>query len=117
MASIWLWSMRTASPTKIVYDPAEDDAFPAGMNIASSRTPSFSEDLGMLVFGIVEAEMTEEAKQRMERGDDQEREADEQHAFVAAFQQEPDSATSPVEPAAAGRGSLAVESKGAAQGS
>ena len=68
--------MRTASPTKIVYDPAEDDAFPAGMNIASSRTPSFSEDLGMLVFGIVEAEMTEEAKQRMERGDDQEAEAE-----------------------------------------
>jgi len=61
-----------AAPTKIVYDPTEDDTFPAGMTIASSRAPSFSDDLGMLIFGIVEAEMTEEAKQRAERGEDEE---------------------------------------------
>ncbi len=59
-------------PTKIVYDPTEDDTFPAGMTIASSRAPSFSDDLSMLIFGVIEAEMTEEAKRRQERGEDEE---------------------------------------------
>ena len=59
------------TPSKSVYDPVEDDSFPAGMTIASTRSPSWSEDLGTLVFGIVEAEMTEEAKRRAEEGDDE----------------------------------------------
>ncbi len=64
--------LASATPTKIVYDPTEDDTFPAGMTVASSRAPSFSDDLSMLIFGIVETEMTEEAKRREERGEEEE---------------------------------------------
>ena len=63
--------MNAQMPTKIVYDPLEDDSFPAGMTIAATRAPSFTDDLASLVFGIVETEMTEEAEQRLEQGDDE----------------------------------------------
>ena len=62
--------MGAPTPTKIVYDPSEDDSFPAGMTIAENRAPRFTDDLSTLVFGIVEAEMTEEATRRLEQGDD-----------------------------------------------
>ena len=59
------------TPTKVLYDPTADDDFPDGMTIASSRAPSFSDDLGMLIFGITEVQMTEEARRRMEGGEEQ----------------------------------------------
>ena len=51
--------MTAQIPTKVVYDPLEDNSFPQGMTIAANRAPSFTDDLSSLVFGIVEAEMTE----------------------------------------------------------
>ena len=63
--------MTAQIPTKVVYDPLEDNSFPQGMTIAANRAPSFTDDLSSLVFGIVEAEMTEKAEQRMEQGDDE----------------------------------------------
>ncbi len=63
--------MTAQMPTKIVYDPRQDDSFPAGMTIAATRAPSFTDDLSSLVFGIVETEMTEEAERRLEQGDDE----------------------------------------------
>ena len=63
--------MTAQIPTKVVYDPLEDISFPQGMTIAANRAPSFTDDLSSLVFGIVEAEMTEKAEQRMEQGDDE----------------------------------------------
>ncbi|MEE3274382.1 MAG: hypothetical protein VX217_05995, partial [Acidobacteriota bacterium] len=63
--------MTAQIPTKVVYDPLEDDSFPEGMTIAANRAPSFTDDLSTLVFGIVEAEMTDKAEQRMEQGDDE----------------------------------------------
>jgi dipeptidyl aminopeptidase/acylaminoacyl peptidase len=61
--------LTAATPTKVEYDPTQDDGFPDGMTVAASRAPSFSDDLGMLIFGIAEAELTEAAKRRAERGD------------------------------------------------
>ncbi len=60
--------LGAATPTRTAYDPAEDESFPDGMTIASSRSPSFSDDLDMLIFGITDAEMTDAAKRRAERG-------------------------------------------------
>jgi dipeptidyl aminopeptidase/acylaminoacyl peptidase len=68
--------LAAATPTKIAYDPATDDTFPAGMTISSARAPSFSDDLSMLVFGIAEAEMTEEARERAARGESEEDEGE-----------------------------------------
>jgi hypothetical protein len=44
--------VSTASPKMTVFDPANDAAFPKGMVIATSQTPSLSEDLGTVFFGI-----------------------------------------------------------------
>lgn len=63
-----------AAPTKIIFDPAETDGFPDGMTVADTRTPTFSDDLGMLIFGIDEVELTEEARERRERGEAEEAE-------------------------------------------
>lgn len=66
-----------AMPTKVSFDPAESTGFPEGMTVADSRTPTFSDDLGMLIFGIHAVEMTDEARERMERGESEEEEAEE----------------------------------------
>ncbi|HEX7485696.1 MAG TPA: prolyl oligopeptidase family serine peptidase [Vicinamibacterales bacterium] len=39
-------------PEKTVYDPANDKAFPEGMAISPNRTPTWTEDLSALLFGI-----------------------------------------------------------------
>ncbi len=41
-----------AKPEKIVYDPATDKTFPEGMSISPNRTPSWTEDLSAIYFGI-----------------------------------------------------------------
>jgi acetyl esterase/lipase len=40
------------APTKTVYDPARDDAFPKEMSISPARNPRWAEDLDAIVFGI-----------------------------------------------------------------
>jgi dipeptidyl aminopeptidase/acylaminoacyl peptidase len=42
------------TPVVLAYDPAKDNSFPRGMTISPARTPSFSEDLGTVFFGIHE---------------------------------------------------------------
>ena len=60
-------ALDTDAPVKVVYDPSEDATFPAGMTIAASRSPSWSDDLDMLTFGIAAIEMTEEGRRRAQR--------------------------------------------------
>src|SRR5262249_5887222 len=40
------------SPRKAVYDPKADKSFPAGMTACPDRNPSWTEDLGGILFGI-----------------------------------------------------------------
>jgi dipeptidyl aminopeptidase/acylaminoacyl peptidase len=41
-----------SSPQKVVYDPASDESFPAGMTISPNRDARWTADLQALVFGI-----------------------------------------------------------------
>lgn len=43
---------ETGKPRRIVYKPADDSSFPAGLAISPNRSPRFSEDLEALLFGI-----------------------------------------------------------------
>ena len=43
-----------AAPSKVLYEPAKDKSFPAGMTISANRTPSWMADLSAVVFGIRE---------------------------------------------------------------
>jgi dipeptidyl aminopeptidase/acylaminoacyl peptidase len=40
------------APQRVAYDPASDKSFPEGMSISPNRSPSWTEDLSALVFGI-----------------------------------------------------------------
>lgn len=44
----------TASPEKIVFDPAKDKSFPSGMTISPNRNPTWMQDLSAVTFGIHE---------------------------------------------------------------
>jgi hypothetical protein len=63
-------------PTKVVYDPMEDEGFPEGMTISPNRPPRWSEDLDAIFFGIHEVEMTEdkgeEGKEEKGAGEEEE---------------------------------------------
>jgi len=50
------------SPKKTAYDPKSDTSFPKGMAITSSRTPSWTDDLGGFLFGITEQKPAVEPK-------------------------------------------------------
>jgi acetyl esterase/lipase len=39
-------------PEKVIYDPATDKTFPDGMAISPNRTPTWTDDLSALLFGI-----------------------------------------------------------------
>jgi dipeptidyl aminopeptidase/acylaminoacyl peptidase len=41
-----------AKPEKNVYDPSGDKNFPEGMGVSSNRTPTWTEDLSAITFGI-----------------------------------------------------------------
>jgi dipeptidyl aminopeptidase/acylaminoacyl peptidase len=47
------------SPKKIIYDPKEDKDFPEGMTISPNRTPTWTEDLSGILFGIHEVKKKE----------------------------------------------------------
>jgi len=50
-----------SGPTMVVFDPQEDQTFPAGMTISPNRAPRWSESLDAIFFGIHEVEMKEDA--------------------------------------------------------
>jgi dipeptidyl aminopeptidase/acylaminoacyl peptidase len=52
--------LAAAAPHKIIYDPKSDKTFPAGMTVSPNRTPSFSDDLAALFFGIHEVKKVDE---------------------------------------------------------
>ncbi len=52
----------TEAQRGVVYDPAEDEAFPSGMTINANHAPAWSDSRDALVFRIHAADMTEEAK-------------------------------------------------------
>ena len=54
-------------PTRVVYDPWEDESFPAGMTVSDDREPAWTEALDALLFGIVEVE----AKEKPAEADDE----------------------------------------------
>lgn len=47
------------SPKKIIYDPTEDKDFPEGMTISPNRTPTWTEGLSGILFGIHEVKKKE----------------------------------------------------------
>jgi dipeptidyl aminopeptidase/acylaminoacyl peptidase len=47
-------------PNKTVYDPSQDSGFPKGMTLSPNRAPTWTEDLGGLLFGIHEIKKKEE---------------------------------------------------------
>ncbi|MCK4644799.1 MAG: S9 family peptidase [Candidatus Aminicenantes bacterium] len=49
----------STSPRKIIYDPKEDKDFPEGMTISPNRTPTWTEDLSGILFGIHEVKKKE----------------------------------------------------------
>ncbi len=59
-------------PTKIVYDPSEDQDFPEGMTISPNRAPEWTEPLDAILFGIHEAALKEGAEEEGEEEADEE---------------------------------------------
>ena len=64
-----LWSVVALSgfkdpqgPHKIVYDPAADKTFPAGMTVSPDRTPEWTESFDAVLFGIHEAKKKKDAE-------------------------------------------------------
>jgi dipeptidyl aminopeptidase/acylaminoacyl peptidase len=51
-------------PQKVLYDPASDKAFPAGLTVSPDRTPSWTESLDAVLFGIHEAKKKKEADKK-----------------------------------------------------
>jgi dipeptidyl aminopeptidase/acylaminoacyl peptidase len=66
-----LWSVVAFSgfkdakgPRKIVYDPAGDKSFPAGMTVSPDRTPEWTESFDAVLFGIHEAKKKKDADKK-----------------------------------------------------
>jgi len=51
-------------PRKVVYDPAADKAFPAGMTVSPDRAPEWTEGFDALLFGIREAKKKKDADKK-----------------------------------------------------
>jgi dipeptidyl aminopeptidase/acylaminoacyl peptidase len=58
-----------SNPSKFIYNPKEDDAFPEKMTISPNRTAFWTKDLSALVFGIHEAEEKEDKKKDEKKED------------------------------------------------
>jgi len=64
-----LWSVvalsgfgRSQGPQKVVYDPAADKSFPAGMTVSPDRAPAWTEGFDAVLFGIHEAQKKKDAE-------------------------------------------------------
>jgi dipeptidyl aminopeptidase/acylaminoacyl peptidase len=64
-------------PTEYSYDPQEDPDFPDSMTISPNRTPSWTEPLDAILFGIHEVEMKEDAEEEAGEGEEEEEEDEE----------------------------------------
>jgi dipeptidyl aminopeptidase/acylaminoacyl peptidase len=53
-------------PSKVTFDPREDDTFPEGMTISPNRAPEWSESLDAIYFGIHEVEVKEDQEEATE---------------------------------------------------
>ena len=62
----WTGFGSNNGPTNVVYNPMEDEGFPEGMTISPNRSPSWSEDLDAIFFGIHEVEIKEDAGEEAE---------------------------------------------------
>lgn len=63
-----LWSVlgfsgfrEAKGPRKVVYDPAVDKSFPAGMTVSPDRAPEWTESFDAILFGIHEAKKKKDA--------------------------------------------------------
>lgn len=52
-------------PQKVIFDPAEDKSFPAGMSISPDRAPRWTDDLSAIIFGIREIKEKEDKKDKI----------------------------------------------------
>ena len=66
-------------PQKVIYDPKDDEDFPKGMTISPNRSPNWTEDLSGILFGIHEAKMKEETKDKKKK-EEEDKEEDEKPA-------------------------------------
>ena len=57
-------SFSKGLPQKTVYDPKEDKNFPEDMTISPNRTPEWTEDFSGILFGIHEAKIKEDKKDK-----------------------------------------------------
>lgn len=44
----------SGAPTKVVYNPKDDKAFPANMSVSGNRTPTWNDERSAMIFGIAE---------------------------------------------------------------
>jgi dipeptidyl aminopeptidase/acylaminoacyl peptidase len=55
--------MASTPPVKVIYDPAKDKSFPAGMSISPNRSPVWMADFSAVTFGIRELTPKKETTQ------------------------------------------------------
>jgi dipeptidyl aminopeptidase/acylaminoacyl peptidase len=53
----------STGPQKVIYDPASDKEFPAGMTVSPNQKPLWTEDLSAVLFGIYEVKAKKEEKE------------------------------------------------------
>jgi dienelactone hydrolase len=53
-AVVGVTDIASATPKKVVFDPAKDNAVPKGFSISPNRAPQWSEDLEAIFFGLYE---------------------------------------------------------------
>ncbi|MEP7339765.1 MAG: prolyl oligopeptidase family serine peptidase, partial [Acidobacteriota bacterium] len=54
----------SGGPSKTVYDPREDNSFPAGLTISPNRNPSWTEDFSAVLFGVHEVKKKKAGAQK-----------------------------------------------------
>ena len=68
----WTGVGSSGGSARVDFDPAEHDNFPEGMTVSPNRSPSWSEGLDAIFFGIHEVEMKEGAEEDEEEGEEEE---------------------------------------------
>ena len=52
--SVVAFNFTSGTPNKIVYNPKDDKDFPAGLTVSPNRSPSWTEDMSAVLFGLHE---------------------------------------------------------------
>ena len=58
------------APSKVIYDPKDDEDFPEGMTISPNRNPLWTDDLSGILFGIHEVKEKEKKEEKAEKEKD-----------------------------------------------